>query len=172
MNPRDQFPRSECACAGCVACCKAMPGMLIPGDVERIESVQPELWPRQYLVASEGALVVYQGQPMRIPTVVPAQKPDGSCVFLDDQDRCTIHAVAPYGCSHFDTHQSRSGRDGGDARSCAGLQAIVQDTSGNYVRLWKYLVEQGCTAPPLQERRARLERLLLEVQDDATRDIG
>src|SRR5688500_18711311 len=113
MNPRDQFQRSKCDCAGCVACCKAMPGMLIPGDAERIESTRPKLFPSEYLVASAGALVVYRGKPMRIPTIVPAQKPDGSCVFFDDQDRCTIHGVAPYGCSHFDTHQSRSGSDGG-----------------------------------------------------------
>ncbi len=170
MHPRELFPRSECACAGCVACCKAMPGMLIPGDAERIEIAQPTLSPN--LVASEGALVVYRGEAMRIPTIVPAQKSDGSCVFLDDQDRCTIHAVAPYGCSHFDTHQSRSGSDGGDARSSAGLQAIVQDASGDYVRLWTYLIEQGCTAPPLKVRRTRLQRLLLEVQNDATRDAG
>jgi hypothetical protein len=146
--------------------------MLIPGDVECIESTRPKLWPSEYLAASEGALVVYRGEVMRIPTIVPAQKPDGSCVLLDEQDRCTIHAVAPYGCSHFDTHQSRSGSDGGDARSSAGLQAIVQDTSGDYLRLWTYLVEQGRTAPPLQERRGRLEQLLREVLDDATRNVG
>ena len=137
-----------------------------------IERTRPKLWPSEYLAASDGALVIYRGQPMRIPTIVPAQKPDGSCVFLDEQDRCTIHAVAPYGCSHFDTHQSRSGRNGADARSSAGLQAILQDASGNYVRLWTYLVEKGCTAPPLQVRRERLERMLLEVQNDATRDVG
>lgn len=170
MNPRDLFPRSKCACAGCVACCKAMPGMLIPGNAERIGSARPALFPSEYLVASDGALVIYQGRPMRIPTIVPAQKPDGSCVFLDEMDRCTIHAIAPFGCTHFDTHQSRSGRGGADARSSAGLQAILQDTSGNYLRLWKYLARLGCTAPPLQERRERLERLLKEVRNDAARN--
>lgn len=169
MHPRDQFLRSHCACAGCVACCKAMPGMLIPGDAERIQSAQPQLLPSECLAASDGALVVYRGQPMRIPTIVPAQKPDGSCVFLDDRDRCTVHAVAPFGCSHFDTHQSRGGRDGGDHRSSAGLQSILADTSGNYIHLWQHLVELGCTAPPLQERRERLERMLREVTNDATR---
>jgi len=31
------------------------------------------------------------------------------CVFLDAQDRCRIHPVAPFGCSHFDPHM-----DGGE----------------------------------------------------------
>ncbi len=169
MHPRELFPRSECACAGCVACCKAMPGMLVPGDVERIERTLPTLWPSQYLVASEGALVVYRGEAVRIPTIVPAQKPDGSCVFLDDQDRCTIHAVAPYGCTHFDVHQSKAESD---ARSTAGLWTILTDASVCYFALWKLLVQQGRTAPPLKVRRARLQRLLLEVHNDATRDAG
>lgn len=28
----------------------------------------------------------------------------GRCVFLDEQDRCRIHAVAPFGCAYYDTH--------------------------------------------------------------------
>jgi Fe-S-cluster containining protein len=141
MNPRDEFPRTRCACTQCVACCKSMPGMLIPGDPERILAhaslpndavLSVQELSRQFFVASEGAQVILRGQPMRIPTIVPAQQSDGRCVFLDASGRCTIHAFAPYGCSHFDTHQSQQE---GDARSAAGLRAILSDRGGAYLAL-------------------------------------
>lgn len=44
------------------------------------------------------------GETVRVGTITPRRKADGSCVFLDGDDRCTIHAVAPAGCAMFDTH--------------------------------------------------------------------
>jgi len=58
--------------------------------------------------ASPGALLMNTatGSTFRVGTITP-RKVHGKCIFLDDDDRCTIHAVAPAGCSYFDTHQSR-----------------------------------------------------------------
>ena len=105
--------RTSCSCRDCVQCCKEQPGSLIPGDMERIaahlgkplEEVKPLFW------ASPGALVgdTRTGRTWRVGTITPrfdTQK--RRCVFLDDADRCTIHAVAPFGCSHFDTHMGRN----------------------------------------------------------------
>lgn len=166
MNPRDEFPRTSCACPQCVACCKSMPGMLIPGDPERILAHAPlphdavlstQELSRQFFVASEGAQVILQGQALRIPTIVPAQQLDGRCVFLDATDRCTIHAFAPYGCAHFDTHQSQQE---GDARAAAGLRAILNDRGGAYYAMWHFLLREGCTASPLRLRRSNLQAML------------
>ncbi|MDO8795380.1 MAG: YkgJ family cysteine cluster protein [Vicinamibacterales bacterium] len=105
--PVPPFARTTCACAECVDCCRQQPGSLIPGDAERIaaflgEPVEPYLW------ASPGAVVMntVTREVHRIGTITP-RRVNGKCVFLDDQDRCRIHSVAPAGCSHFDTHLSR-----------------------------------------------------------------
>jgi len=104
MNP--PFKRTTCACKECTACCKRQPGPLAPGDSERIQEhlgVTDEEMTKLFC-ASPGALVMdYAGHVRRVGTITP-QKRKGRCVFLDENDRCKIHAVAPYGCAYFDTH--------------------------------------------------------------------
>ena len=132
--------RTTCACKDCVACCKRQPGPLISGDMERIakhlgldiESV------KQLFKASAGSLIgIRGGGIMRIPTITPKQKEDGSCIFLDERDRCRIHPVAPFGCAYFDTHMSR---DEGDKRC---KYAICQHAKPEYQKLRKELAG-GC----------------------------
>lgn len=98
------FKRTVCACDKCKACCTRQPGFLIPSDVKRIEAflgvpVEPLLW------ASRGALVkdTQTNRAFAVPTITPRMK-RGRCVFLDAKGKCSIHAVAPYGCAFFDTH--------------------------------------------------------------------
>jgi Fe-S-cluster containining protein len=102
------FPRTTCACADCIECCTRQPGPLAPGDLERIAAHlgQPVRVAALKFWASPGALVMHSQtrQTFRIGSITPRHV-DGRCVFLDADDRCTIHAVAPMGCSHFDTHQ-------------------------------------------------------------------
>lgn len=103
------FARTTCACAECVDCCKRQPGALAPGELERIaehlgQSVRVtalKFW------ASPGALVgdTKTGRTWRVGTITP-RLVRGRCIFLDAQDRCAIHAVAPFGCAYFDTHMS------------------------------------------------------------------
>jgi Fe-S-cluster containining protein len=109
-DPPFWFDRTTCACSTCVGCCKRQPGPLIPGDLERIaefrgesvEEASKNFW------ASPGCLVKDgEGRTKRIGTITPKyDRKKKRCVFLDDNDRCTIHSVAPFGCSHFDTHLS------------------------------------------------------------------
>ena len=112
------FNRTVCACADCTACCKRQPGPLAPGDFERIvdhlakaQNVTPEVALEQaktQFCASPGALVQrVSGQVVRVGTITPQMK-KGRCVFLDENDRCSIHAVAPFGCAYFDTHMNRA----------------------------------------------------------------
>lgn len=112
MNP--PFERTTCACAECVACCKRQSGPLIPSDIEPIRKFLKEveqLEPLEsYLVASRGSLVMNAntGETAWIGSITPKMIEDGSgrhCVFLDENDRCRIHAVSPAGCRYFDTHQ-------------------------------------------------------------------
>jgi Fe-S-cluster containining protein len=103
------FARTVCSCAECTACCHRQPGSLAPGELEAIaahldkpvNAVLAKFW------ASPGALLLNSltGQTFRQGTITPRLK-DGRCVFLDAADRCTIHAVAPFGCAYFDTHMT------------------------------------------------------------------
>lgn len=150
---RAHFLRTICACPQCSRFCKRMPGCLAPGDAEaiaehlgtNIEAVA------ENLAASPGALVERNGVRFRIGTIVPARKSDGSCVWLDDDGRCTIHPVAPFGCAYFDEHQTP--REG-NRRSSVMLQAIMQDES--YRALRTKLEAAGRVAPAPEALRKQL----------------
>jgi Fe-S-cluster containining protein len=62
---------------------------------------------KKYFWASPGSLVKHlaTGKIERVGTITP-KRVKGRCVFLTEDDRCSIHAVAPFGCAYFDTHMS------------------------------------------------------------------
>lgn len=136
--------RTTCACNTCVTNCKYMPGMLIPSDLERMISGVSDVqrWALSNLLASPGALVRHgaTGQVFRIPTLVPAVKPDGSCIHLTPEDRCDIHQIAPFGCAFFDC---KSDPSPSNSLSVSGMQAIMAAHANGdlYAQLWKYLWE-------------------------------
>jgi Fe-S-cluster containining protein len=106
---------------------------------------------------SEGAEVALpDGARLRLRTLVPRAGDDGACRFLE-RGRCTIHEVAPFGCSHFDAHMSKAESD---RRSHALCVALAQDahTGGVYARLTRLLADEGRHATPLQERRDAANR--------------
>jgi len=123
------FQRTVCACKTCTDCCKSQPGHLVPGDMERIaehlgqplEAVKLKFW------ASPGAVVMdtQTGIQFRIGTITPRfDRRKKACVFLTEGNQCGIHAVAPFGCSFFDTHQTR---EEGMKRSMWGMDKIQSD---------------------------------------------
>jgi len=107
------FQRTTCACEACTRCCKRQPGPLAPDDFDRIvghfkaQGMSHEVavqHVKAQLCASPGALVMNgQGETKRVGSITPRFR-RGRCVFLDEHDRCSIHAVAPFGCAYFDTH--------------------------------------------------------------------
>ena len=162
----DGMERTKCACNTCVACCKAMPGCLIPGDLERIQAHvgRPDgEFVLEHFRASDGAKVLKEvgGQlyQISVPTIVPAQKEDGSCVFLDENDHCSIHEVAPFGCAYHDTHMSA---EEADPRSqfCVSTQIQSHQNGTPYSQWVAMLAELGLSAPSLEERRANLEKAI------------
>lgn len=133
------FERTTCGCADCVGCCKKQPGSLAPGDFERIaaflgESVEDAT---RHVWASPGAVVMdsTSGRMFRIGTITP-RFAEGRCVFLQPDDTCQVHPVAPFGCAYCDPHMSvEDGRN----RSAWHLIGIMQ--SEDYQRLRATLVE-------------------------------
>jgi Fe-S-cluster containining protein len=125
------FARTKCACAECVACCKRQPGPLAPGDFERIADHLGEspAEAERHFCASPGAIIrTLDGRIARVGTITPRFE-DGRCVFLGPDDRCTIHAVAPFGCSHFDVHMTA------DEANPRSLWAVRQQMTKEYQQL-------------------------------------
>jgi len=102
------FARTECACPDCVACCRRQPGPLAPGDLERISE---HLYGSAIMLslhlfwASPGAVVMNTAtrELAMVGTITP-RLDGGRCVFLQADDRCAVHEVAPFGCAYLDMH--------------------------------------------------------------------
>lgn len=133
------YSRTYCSCDKCVKECQRGSGYLVPADLERMHlAIAPELEPAafiaKYLDMGKGAIVGSSVTQMRaIPTIVIKKDVNtGHCIFLKE-GKCSIHAVAPFGCAFFD---HSIGKLGSDARSSAGLKAIVSDgtSAGPYVK--------------------------------------
>jgi Fe-S-cluster containining protein len=155
--------RTVCACRACVANCRFVPGALIPADINRIAEYLSESNLTRFafdnLLASPGAIIYIRGKLIRIRTLVPARRSDGACRFLTAEDRCSIHAVSPFSCSHFDCAQSG---EEADALSLRGLMEIANawQRGALYAQLWLMLYHAGHIAPSPIEARARMRAAL------------
>jgi Fe-S-cluster containining protein len=158
------FPRTECACTECALNCRFIPGYLIPTD---LTAMAAELgydnllsFALKNLLASPGATVMANGELFQLLTLVPARQANGACQFLTTESRCAIHSVSPYGCSHFDVHQSQAEAD---ERSLTGLSAIAQEwkRGGLYAHIWTILHAMNRRAPSPLENKAHLKKALV-----------
>ena len=175
-DPRVQFDRTSCDCAKCLAACLHLPGGLIPTDLTRIADylgiveTEYESWVMNHFDASSGPVVSFdedQEAEQRVPTIVPRGREDGACVFLND-NRCTLHPVAPYGCSHFDMHLAD---DDLQPRFHAWIIAIAAAWTSNshYSQVWQKLHDAGHVSTPLEQRKHRL-RTALTIIEGSHRD--
>jgi hypothetical protein len=102
------------------------------------QKIDPLTWAEENLLASPGAIVSKDGELFRIPTLVPAVKPDGECINLTSKGLCKIHENAPFGCAFFDCGPERN------QLSHSGLTAVMQahgetDPPSLYSRIWVHL---------------------------------
>lgn len=115
----------------------------------------------RYLLASSGATVYQRGLgKFQIPTLVPARQEDGhTCIFLDENKRCKVHAVAPFGCAFFDAHMSD---EEANRISSQGLQAILDDNAqrGPYFHLLTALADQNKVAQSAANCRKAMDQEL------------
>ena len=138
-----------------------MSGMLIPEDLEPIAEAtgveNPLILASKWLSASPGAIVSISGEIMRIGTLVPRRTVNG-CQYFEGGS-CRIHAVAPFGCSHFSWHM---GKEEGDERSGAAIHSIMADTelARAYRDIWAVLWLQGQRADGPGVARAKMRELL------------
>jgi hypothetical protein len=160
--------RIVCDCSVCVNNCRFMPGYLIPADLARLAPTGPDGyvdldWAREHLRASSGAIVakfvdivvygkrVREPRKFRVPTLVPAHRPDFSCHWLEG-GRCTVHSMAPFGCAFFSCNQPA---EEAASLSADGLRDILADfeLGGPYAQIWIVLHDEGLTAPDVATKR-------------------
>lgn len=129
VRPPVEFERTSCTCTGCTRYCHEVPGYLLPSDLFRIADhlvatgrITETKQVMDHLRASKGAVVGRGEKRWRIGTITPRME-NGRCVFLTEDDRCSIHAVSPFGCSYFSSHDDRAEAD---IRSLWGLSLIAQ----------------------------------------------
>jgi len=166
------YPRTHCDCPQCAMNCKFIPGYLMPNDLLRIAAFHGvDLNPlldgqyqkvnlRQFaatnLLASSGALVLKNGRPCRIPTLVPARGENGSCKFFDGS-LCTIHSIAPFGCAFFDAHQDLTLSSAISAAGLGIISRLWEAGHSLYCRIWDDLHRHGMIAPAPEQCRHRMK---------------
>ena len=162
------FKRTACSCDEDVLNCYFVPGYLIPDDLSRLaDHLRVENifdLARDYLLASPGPIVgLNTGETFRIPTLVPARRKEGGCRFLDHNDRCSIHTVAPFACAFADVHLLE---EEVDRRSASGLRAIMLDhrTNGIYSQCWMYLFQRQQLAPDVVQQRMLMQPALTLIK--------
>lgn len=153
-----------------------MPGSLIPSDLPIIQRHVGDMsgdFVLSHFSASEGPLVLQQNNitgeqtRLRVPTLVPAQREDGRCVFLTEDDKCSIHEVSPFGCSHHDVHMSA------EEAQPISYHAVQQQwqahREGAPYAAWIFLLQQlGLVARPFRERKLAMEKAIAEIEAATT----
>jgi hypothetical protein len=142
-----------------------MPGFLIPADIPRIASflgyTNLGQFARECLMASPGSLAkdLITGKVFRIPTLTPQAQPNGACKFLTAEGRCSIHAVSPYGCAFYDSHEPIAVAN---KKTLVALRVISEShqREEDYSLLWYFLHSRGIVAAPVEERRRKLRAAL------------
>ena len=138
-----ELKRTKCDCMICKKNCMVIPGYLIPEDISVIQKYLNDSqltidFCKTYFLASPGALVMKENKIFRIPTIVPTRRKNSYCLFFDNNEKCLIHEVSPFGCRYFDHSQSKQE---GDKISIIGLNKIIQ--SQFYREIWFELKKCG-----------------------------
>ena len=108
----------SCACSECVSACYNDPGRLVPGDIARISqhlNISSYELINGYLVK-----ILQSHNNQKVFSLAPAKRKgkrciiepcneapewyaqeNGRCIFLDDNDCCSIHEVKPFECGAY-----------------------------------------------------------------------
>lgn len=127
-------------CTGCGNCCRRTSVLVTDADVRRIEQGTGRPVPDFVRFVPEEDVALEQRSPWWVrfgPTravMALRHRAGGACVFLDDEDRCTIYEHRPVTCREhpFEPEISDSG-----ALQYISLSDIVDcphDWDGNYTR--------------------------------------
>jgi hypothetical protein len=102
-----------------------VPGRLAPEDLQYFDLKD--------LRASPGPIIQTPRGPQRVPAIVPAVKPDGSCIFFND-GLCDVHEHAPFACACLDVHMADV-----SAELRSRMSIVANSESEEYLRVWERL---------------------------------
>ena len=156
--------RTSCSCEKCVALCKTIPGPLAPGDFGQIADYLGVEFSAEWLEAHFRADEPDNPQipttfGTMISTLSPAQREDGRCVFLTDDDQCRIHPVSPFGCSRVN---ACSACQFTDELINDLVDAIQQDAP--YALAWGQLHKDGMVSRSKEEQLADLKEAIDRIK--------
>lgn len=142
----DRHEQSWCACAACRQFCRASPGILAPGDAERIAAYLGEDCDDEFLAGNFYPALLPDPDDQRetMPALRPNRGADGKCVFLTGaagEERCSIHPVAPAGCRRINACE-----DGKRAVKVAKTILRLIGRSVRYVRQWQQVATDRLSA--------------------------
>ena len=138
--------RTNCGCKKCKAGCRSMPGYLVPDDLANFD--------KNDLARSEGAVVIYEGERIDIPTIVPKTNERGECVFFES-GRCTVHNHSPFGCRMFSVCDDTDDRE---HLRHVGLEQIFRNQQ------YSQTLVQLDNATPRKERLDRLKAMIKKIE--------
>jgi hypothetical protein len=162
------LPRSVCGCERCRINCLFMPGFLIPADLPRMipPGADPLEWAKENLRASPGAVVGVRDPDgtmytYAIPTLVMADREDGSCTHLREDGLCDCHAVAPFGCAFFDCSDPAPERQSLPSLGLRAVEAAWRTDGHMYPTIWFLLDSLGLrtAGPGVKRDRRRLPEM-------------
>lgn len=170
MNTEYQkFESDYCSCDQCSSICKFSPGILIPGDIERIAahvneicddgSVNPQFMQEVFTVSfgvyhprndsfgnQELSANRNNGKRHMLPPIItPDVLGETGCIFYDGEaGKCSIHTVAPFGCKRL----SLCNEDDSHAEK---IQFICDQVSEDelYHKQWR-VIAKGKTAEEVE----------------------
>jgi hypothetical protein len=85
--------------------------------------------------------------------LLPATTAAGACHWFRE-GRCTVHAVAPFGCAFFDQHQSERQAENRANRAQAVIELALADPDSLYRRLCDDLLSRGLVVLRAELKRA------------------
>lgn len=132
-----QHERSACACGACRQVCHTQPGMLAPGDLQRIcrfLDIEPTQAFLEANFRADGRPARIAGENVQLPVLVPETTEAGLCVFLGKTGKCTIHPVAPFGCSRVNACDPPQRRRRAIQTCCNAIARSMR-----YLNLWTRL---------------------------------
>jgi len=173
-----ELRENECSCKKCQLFCKVMPSYLLPEDLikymhatgfepesltdeheegDTVTMTMQEIipWAKENLLASDGAVVQrHDGNLMRIATLVPNNRKNGSCIHFNQKSgQCAIHAKAPFGCRYFSCSMDQESADDLSMASVTRLGHVwetlmekpesLSTSEAMYAAIWLELDKKG-----------------------------
>lgn len=129
----------ECSCEVCVSACRKKPGWFLPEEIkpaaELLGLSEKDFFDKylsvDYYGNTDGFLfVLAPATENSEPGKEYPLEPGGRCIFLDEDNKCQIHAAKPYECKSYDHRGSQSSQDDAKDNHKAVAEAWVP-------HLWK-----------------------------------